>query len=56
MQSGSRVEIEAAIRELMMKNISHKGIEVENVLLKSISLPRNLTKAIEDKLEAEQQA
>jgi regulator of protease activity HflC (stomatin/prohibitin superfamily) len=29
---------------------------IENVLLKSIALPKNLTKAIEDKLEAEQQA
>lgn len=56
MHSGNRAGIEVAIRELMMKTLSDKGILIENVLLKSISLPKNLTKAIEDKLEAEQQA
>ena len=56
MHSGSRAEIEVAIRDLMMKTLGQKGIEVEAVLLKSIQLPRSLAKAIEDKLEAEQQA
>ncbi len=56
MHSGNRAGIEIAIRELMMKTLKDKGILVENVLLKSIALPKNLTKAIEDKLEAEQQA
>jgi prohibitin 1 len=56
MHSGNRAEIEVAIRELMMKTLDEKGIIVESVLLKSIMLPKNLTKAIEDKLEAEQQA
>lgn len=56
MHSGNRAEIEANIRELMMKTLAGKGILVESVLLKSIVLPKNLTKAIEDKLEAEQQA
>lgn len=56
MHSGSRAEIESSIRDLMMANLKGRGIIVESVLLKSISLPRNLTKAIEDKLEAEQQA
>ena len=56
MHSGNRAEIELAIRELMMKNLMEKGIIVEAVLLKSIQLPRSLAKAIEDKLEAEQQA
>lgn len=56
MHSGNRAGIEAAIRDLMMVNLKDKGILVENVLLKSIALPKNLTKAIEDKLEAEQQA
>jgi regulator of protease activity HflC (stomatin/prohibitin superfamily) len=56
MHSGSRAEIETAIRELMMKTLDEKGITVESVLLKSIQLPRSLAKAIEDKLEAEQQA
>jgi regulator of protease activity HflC (stomatin/prohibitin superfamily) len=56
MHSGSRSEIEKSIQELMMKTLSQKGIQVEAVLLKSIVLPRNLTQAIEDKLEAEQRA
>lgn len=56
MHSGGRAEIETAIRELMMKTLDGKGITVESVLLKSIQLPRSLAKAIEDKLEAEQQA
>lgn len=56
MHSGNRAEIEVAIRDLMMKTLEAKGLIVEAVLLKSISLPRSLAKAIEDKLEAEQQA
>lgn len=56
MHSGSRAEIEVAIRDLMMKTTKDKGIIVEAVLLKSIKLPPSLAKAIEDKLEAEQQA
>lgn len=56
MHSGNRAEIEASIRDLMMKTLDAKGILVESVLLKSIVLPKNLTKAIEDKLESEQQA
>lgn len=56
MHSGNRAEIEVGIRDLMMQTLKNKGIIVESVLLKSIVLPRNLTKAIEDKLEAEQQA
>lgn len=56
MHSGNRGEIENAIREMMMKNLKDRGILIENVLLKSIQLPRSLSKAIEDKLEAEQQA
>ena len=56
MHSGNRAEIEASIRDLMMKTLDAKGILIESVLLKSIVLPKNLTKAIEDKLESEQQA
>jgi prohibitin 1 len=56
MHSGNRAVIEVAIRDLMAKTLTDKGILIENVLLKSIALPKNLTKAIEDKLEAEQQA
>ena len=56
MHSGNRGEIEKAIKDLMMKTMEGKGIFVENVLLKSIQLPRTLSKAIEEKLESEQQA
>lgn len=56
MHSGNRGEIETAIRDLMMQTLSDKGFIVEAVLLKSIVLPRSLAKAIEDKLEAEQNA
>ena len=56
MHSGNRGEIEKAIKDLMMATMQGKGITVENVLLKSIQLPRTLSKAIEEKLESEQQA
>jgi prohibitin 1 len=56
MHTGNRTEIEKSIKELMMLNMKGKGIEIENVLLKSIQLPRTISQAIETKLEAEQQA
>ncbi len=56
MHSGDRGMIEKAIRDLMTETMKGKGIFVESVLLKSIQLPRTLSKAIEEKLEAEQQA
>lgn len=54
MHTGERSEIEKSIQELMMKQLKDRGFFVEAVLLKSIVLPAGLTKAIEDKLEAEQ--
>ncbi len=56
MHTGQRAQIEQSIRELMMENLRERGFVVESVLLKSIVLPPGLTKAIEDKLEAEQVA
>lgn len=56
MHTGQRAEIEKAIRELMMTQLKDRGFAVESVLLKSIALPAGLTKAIEEKLEAEQDA
>lgn len=56
MHTGERAQIEAAIRDLMMNQLKGRGIVIESVLLKSIVLPAGLTKAIEDKLEAEQDA
>ena len=56
MHTGERGTIEVAIRDQMMKLLDGKGIVIEAVLIKSIQLPRNLARAIEQKLEAEQQA
>ena len=56
MHSGERAGIEAAIRDKMMETLGSRGIEVESVLLKSISLPPGLYRAVEEKLEAEQSA
>lgn len=56
MHTGERALIEVAIREQMSTLLAGKGIEIESVLLKSIQLPRNLARAIEEKLEADQSA
>ncbi len=56
MHTGQRATIEAGIRDQMMQLLDGKGIEIEAVLLKSIQLPPSLSTAIEEKLEAEQQA
>jgi prohibitin 1 len=56
MHTGERATIERAIREQMMVYLEEKGIIIEAVLLKSIVMPPSLARAIEEKLEAEQQA
>lgn len=56
MHTGERSTIEAEIRDQMMTLLDGKGITIEAVLLKSIQLPASLARAIEAKLEAEQQA
>jgi len=56
MHSSKRSEIERQIKERMMATLNSKGFEIEEVLMKSISLPPGLTKAIEEKLNAEQEA
>ncbi len=56
MHTSERATIEVAIRDQMMKLLDGRGIEIEAVLLKSIQLPASLARAIEMKLEAEQQA
>ncbi|MEL6923123.1 MAG: prohibitin family protein [Bacteroidota bacterium] len=56
MHTGERSTIEKAIKDQMMIYLGDKGIDVEAVLLKSIKLPSSLARAIEEKLEAEQQA
>ncbi|NJO87093.1 MAG: prohibitin family protein [Lewinella sp.] len=56
MHTGQRAIIEGAIQESMFKTLQPRGLIIENVLIKSIVLPNNLARAIEEKLEAEQQA
>ena len=56
MHTGQRAKIEIDIRDQMMSLLDGKGIQIEAVLLKSIQMPPSLATAIEEKLEAEQQA
>ncbi|PPK88915.1 regulator of protease activity HflC (stomatin/prohibitin superfamily) [Neolewinella xylanilytica] len=56
MHTGQRAIIEEAIKEQMETNLEGRGISIETVLVKSIQLPNNLARAIEEKLEAEQQS
>lgn len=56
MHSGERALIEKEIAGAMSKIVEPRGFVIESVLLKSIKLPEGLSKAIESKLEAEQQA
>ncbi len=56
LHSGTRAGIEAAIRTQMMSVLEPRGFDVENVLLKSIRLPQDLARSIEEKLEAEQRS
>lgn len=56
MHSGERKNIEKKISDLMNEHLSPRGFIIESVLLKSITLPPGLSKAIELKLESEQDA
>lgn len=56
MHSGARPEIEREIQARLGETLEPRGFEIEAVLLKSIRLPSELTRAIQAKLTAEQQA
>ena len=56
MHTGNRFEIESEIKDQMMRIIGNRGFVIESVLMKSIQLPRGLYDAIEQELEAEQDA
>jgi prohibitin 1 len=56
MHTGERATIEKDIASLMNKQLNSRGFDVEAVLLKSIQLPQGLSLAIQQKLEAEQEA
>ncbi len=56
MHSGKRAEIEGEIKTKMGDVLHERGIIIEAVLLKNISMPEGLYSSIEDRLKAEQQA
>jgi regulator of protease activity HflC (stomatin/prohibitin superfamily) len=56
MHTGERATIEKAIADRMHQVLKPRGFEIEAVLLKSIRLPAGLSRAIEDKLTADQEA
>jgi regulator of protease activity HflC (stomatin/prohibitin superfamily) len=56
MHSAQRAAIEKEITEQMETILAPRGFEIEAVLLKNIALPTGLARAVEEKLEAEQEA
>jgi regulator of protease activity HflC (stomatin/prohibitin superfamily) len=56
MHSSKRAEIEEEIKKRLVEVCGPKGFIIEAVLMKSIMLPAGLSKSIEAKLEAEQDA
>lgn len=56
MHSGKRSEIELEIKTKMTELLQDRGIIIEGILLKSITLPARLYAAIEEKLKAEQES
>lgn len=56
MHSAQRAVIEKEITDQMARLLQDRGIIVETVLLKNIQLPAGLARAVEEKLEAEQDA
>ena len=56
MHSAERSTIEKAITAQMAELLAPRGFDVQAVLLKNIQLPPGLARAVEEKLEAEQDA
>jgi regulator of protease activity HflC (stomatin/prohibitin superfamily) len=56
MHTAQRAKIEIAVRDKMIEYLGDRGITIEAVLMKSVQLPSGLARAIEQKLEAEQDA
>ncbi|MEO1654862.1 MAG: prohibitin family protein [Bacteroidota bacterium] len=56
MHSSKRSQIEQEVLERMQNLLEERGFEIESVLMKSVRLPVKLSQAIENKLEAEQEA
>ena len=56
MHTAQRSTIETEITKQMSDLLNERGFEIEAVLLKTIQLPQGLARAVEEKLEAEQDA
>lgn len=56
MHTAQRSMIEKEITDRMSSILSERGFDIEAVLLKTIKLPDGLARAVEEKLEAEQDA
>ncbi|MFC4870871.1 prohibitin family protein [Negadavirga shengliensis] len=56
MHTAERATIENAIKDRMDEVLGHRGFEIESVLMKSIRMPAGLSRAIEEKLTADQEA
>lgn len=56
MHTAQRANIEIEIANQMRTILKNRGFEIEAVLLKTIQLPAGLARAVEEKLEAEQDA
>ncbi|MBI4433788.1 prohibitin family protein [Candidatus Uhrbacteria bacterium] len=54
--SSKREEVALKLRELIQKDLDPRGITLEEVLLRDVSLPERLTESIQEKLAAEQEA
>jgi len=54
--SAKREEVALKLRELIHKDLEPRGITLEEVLLRDVSLPERLTESIQEKLAAEQEA
>lgn len=56
MHSSKRSQIEQEVQERMKNLLEERGFAIESVLMKSVRLPEKLSQAIEEKLQAEQEA
>jgi len=54
--SEKRAEVSQKIQERMIKSIEPRGIAIEQVLLRNVTLPAKLSASIQEKLQAEQDA
>eukprot|EP00243_Klebsormidium_subtile_P001901 TRINITY_DN135_c0_g1_i1.p1 TRINITY_DN135_c0_g1~~TRINITY_DN135_c0_g1_i1.p1 ORF type:complete len:466 (+),score=73.83 TRINITY_DN135_c0_g1_i1:71-1399(+) len=52
----ARAQLTRELTSYLQQKLTHKGIVIEDVLLRAIKLPEQLTNAIQDKLRTEQEA